>query len=363
MPNGFAQRFGLALRAATGASGDADSLQVLMHADWRSGEDLWGRPILVGLGSPNSKPFNRAAQIRVLEWLQAGSWMDAYALADEPPADLKTMERHLLEFVRAHGAVTVELAGELTAIEQRRHALATFPKVFGLTGRWNFTDVTGTPVTPEMVLQSRSIPVEWSSDGPRSSSPEDVPGATVQLVDLLADLCYLRVGLLLTFAARSADATEIQRAVDLTRSLGMGETSDDAESEPERDLDVLARVWMVHKASELRAEARFDVLRPFAPATIGVRPTTPLQLLWLSLAVAGGAVEPPIPIDGFYRCSYPPCQRLFHSPRRRTKGENVFCSKRCGQSFWATKRVKEMRAADRERKARDRGGEQDEQTT
>ena len=94
-----------------------------------------------------------------------------------------------------------------------------------------------------------------------------------------------------------------------------------------------------------------DQGNPFAPARITVRATTPAQFLWVSLGATCGAIEPPFPVEGFYRCSYDVCGRLFFSEQARTKGENVFCSPRCGKSFWATKRMREKRAEERAKKS------------
>ena len=85
-----------------------------------------------------------------------------------------------------------------------------------------------------------------------------------------------------------------------------------------------------------------DPLRHFVP---GNRPTFPLQLVMLAIAVGAGAVDAPLP--ALQICDYKPCGRTFAANRSGSRGSHCFCSPRCGKRFHATKHTYAKRAAAR----------------
>ena len=87
--------------------------------------------------------------------------------------------------------------------------------------------------------------------------------------------------------------------------------------------------------------------RHFYPAS---RPTSPIQLVMLTIAVGAGAVEAALP--ALQVCDYKPCARIFVANRSGSRGSYRFCSPRCGKRFHATKHTYAKRAAERAEKQR-----------
>ena len=85
-----------------------------------------------------------------------------------------------------------------------------------------------------------------------------------------------------------------------------------------------------------------EPLRHFYP---GSPPTSPLQLVMLTIAVGAGAVEAALP--ALQVCDYKPCGRIFVANRSGSRGSYRFCSPRCGKRFHSTKNTYAKRAAKR----------------
>jgi len=78
----------------------------------------------------------------------------------------------------------------------------------------------------------------------------------------------------------------------------------------------------------------------------GVAPgsVSPLHEVFFVIALSVGALDPPYPLPGVYRCAYHRCQRVFLSKKIRVSGKLRFCCPEHGKRFYAARRMKEKAA-------------------
>lgn len=181
--------------------------------------------------------------------------------------------------------------------------------------------------------------LQQEPDQTEDSVTVDEAALTAALGDLSAALM-----LVLTIARHGPDRglRELeQRQPDLVRMM-----REAIESEGERrSSSQLVRSWIttymnVEQFRMVLVESDGD-----RPARVEARPSSAIQLLWLMLAVTIGVIEPPSNLPGVHRCDY--CDSLFFGDRSGVRGEHVFCSERHGKSFWAQRRMREKRAAEK----------------
>jgi hypothetical protein len=87
-----------------------------------------------------------------------------------------------------------------------------------------------------------------------------------------------------------------------------------------------------------------------AQLRLAFRPKSAFQRAWVTLAATAGILDLPFEVNGLFRCDYPRCGRWFFHDQIAVKGENRFCSVRCGKSYHAAIATRRRRAAEKQRR-------------
>ena len=206
----------------------------------------------------------------------------------------------------------------------------------------------------------RGTLVERARDEFRRRRGEDVDDPrplAITATELTLHLMRLRQAL---------DIVAMVRAGDERGAMARIEAWDDDSAEilleSARDLEVaedevpayVVKSWLAFQVMFEGLETVVVPDRPGLPARLAYRPATAAHLLWLMLAVSLNALEPPFEVPGVHRCAN--CDSVFIADRSGVRGENVFCSPRCGRGFHARKRMREKRAAEKAARAETRTG-------
>ncbi len=346
-------------RAAMGRISDALNLyahvEVAMAERWWAAHSGFDGP-LEFVGSPrlHYREFDREALESFSTWLEGATWLEAFQ--DLTVEDL--IER-LIEMLSTFGAVSLPAQRK-----PPRLRLGPLGAIIGPAGReiarhqvlLNFGI---RPLSPEATALALLGGARQLSDEelvlPDSGAP-----LYIRVVDLLYDLICLRDALLLGFDVSSGRWDQARERLNrLFPAENFAATiaglQKDEHVYDDEIPDLLARLWIsAHLGrGELRATVKPELR---GPGRIVLTGATALQQVWLGIAVTVGAIDPPVPIDGIYRCAYQACRRTF-TGRRRPAGTLPFCSKRHGKSYWAAKATRERRQREKEHNHKEEPGD------
>jgi hypothetical protein len=179
------------------------------------------------------------------------------------------------------------------------------------------------------------------------SHPETLDGEQLPAVDALwlaRQLSSLRKSLLFTLAMRNyekptefyarlekqIDAIDPEAGDALRQTFG---SADDSHS-------ALARMFLLADRTVIDVSPLISADSPGGPLRTNVEPYTPQQVIWFTIALSAGAIVPPSPMSGVFRCGYQLCQKLFVSKRLGVGGTHRFCSVAHGKRFHAARRMK-----------------------
>jgi hypothetical protein len=171
-----------------------------------------------------------------------------------------------------------------------------------------------------------------------------VPSGRASLAAIIDTLAELRWALLLAQAIR---LEEHQSLAQFTAQLNPGHWERLAPYDPRfiraprRDIGA-ARLWF---SARMLSEGLtpYKVDRFSGPFRMQASPATPLQFLWVTLAVAAGAILPPGGATNLRTCAYKPCQLTLVVSPQRVRGEARFCGDRCRLAFNAVRATRERR--------------------
>jgi hypothetical protein len=308
------------------AGGDSapTGLRVLNSEYWEIGGDPDGH-WLVGAGERSEHAVSSESQVEFVGWLIDACWLDG---VPEKLSD-RAWRNEAIAAIR-------QLHDQLGAVSLRCPPLAT--------------------QVPASAHRLSRLATTTASDLHGAEPAE----AAVHIEELILDLSLLRRGLLLSFAATRSDSAAVhqQLAIDRMSKKIAPEFLESAASGADGARSA-ARTWLALAISiQLGRHALEVTLRPApdpGPARFELRPRTALDALWLAASVSVGAIEPPFPISGVFKCDYPVCGRVFFGDRAHSRGQNRFCSNSCGKRFHAARSTTKQREAWKEAR-RARGG-------
>jgi hypothetical protein len=280
--------------------------------------------------------------------LLAGKRPEAYR-----PFTVEDVEYVFAYLARASWLTTADLLGA-----RRAAAVRSTIELLDAAGDLGFSGVT-----PDFTAgEPRPIPVEESThrvfqdvralgsdhfahllDG-MEDNLHRVPSGRASLAAIIDTLAELRWALLLAQAIR---LEEHQSLAQFTAQLNPGHWERLAPYDPRfiraprRDIGA-TRLWfsarMLSEGLTPYKEDRFS-----GPFRLEGAPATPLQFLWVTLAVAAGAILPPVGATNLRTCAYEPCQLTLVVSPQRVRGEARFCGDRCRLAFNAARATRESR--------------------
>lgn len=177
---------------------------------------------------------------------------------------------------------------------------------------------------------------------------EPGPAGYIDLPSLVARLAALRRALLFAFRLRDVDSPErfwelLEHEIAvLDESLLAAMTAHFGDSDAARS--VLARVWFLTLLNSMGLGKVVGMGGPGEPVRVDPGPRTPEQEVWFTIALSIGALIPPYPLPGVYRCAYHRCRRVFTSAKTGVSGHRRFCCPEHGKRFYAARRMKEKAA-------------------
>lgn len=180
------------------------------------------------------------------------------------------------------------------------------------------------------------------------SVPVQFPGGDVaraiSVMQFARDMISLRnaVGVSLAFQSLESPAAFFQHIESgLERSLpGAMAQLDELLGQGTVPGYAFVRLAMVQNMGWLLDGRLLPPSEPGGPMSVAQGEVTPLFQIWLMAAVSVGAIVPPYPIPGLFRCSYHRCGRVFLSRKLGVGGTLRFCSKQHGQRYHAARHMK-----------------------
>lgn len=160
--------------------------------------------------------------------------------------------------------------------------------------------------------------------------------AKASLAGIAEDLAELRRAWLVAKAVRERDESFLE-AFNARHNPGHWDRLapfDSRFASGSRRQAAAARVWFANRLGA-RGLTPWKVGRFSGPHRLDAPPCSPLGLLWAALAVAAGAIRPPVSAKGLVTCAYEPCQIAAIVRPQRVRGSHRFCSESCRQSFHA----------------------------
>jgi len=300
------QAFEARLRRMLGYDVQAPSPRTTRFDAWEAREttvdgDSISRLWVLGRGTPRLVEFDAEAREAAINWLGSddSAWLDGLRLTFPPGEDVDYPEH----------------------MPDMQQATATLVRLFNLAGDLGM----GVPV--RLAGQNRHA--------------VDVYGWAYRLWSLRAALmmALARLGFEISgivppslgFALEARDPGPVSEAEDLYDRA--------------RDMHaVLGRFFILSGMEWLisgRLVAPHQLGEPFGVAPGSV---SPLHEVFFVIALSVGALDPPYPLPGVYRCAYHRCQRVFLSKKIRVSGKLRFCCPEHGKRFYAARRMKEKAA-------------------
>lgn len=284
--------------------------QTLRFPEWsffvrETDEPAAPRYLVVGRGDPELIQFDAAAREAAIRWLASdgAAWLDVMAqhrlaargLVPEPASlpDDAYVESSFLELLSAAG--DLGLATETLLDNRRVHAIAF------LDAAWRLSSVRSIVL---LALAFRSV---------------EKPTALFSAVES---------------EMAAGDPSVLSQ---LREFLGPGHATGVA----------FPRLFMLAGMDWLLADRLFEPESIFDPLRVVPGPLSPLLDIWLVAAVSVGAIVPPYPLPGVFRCEYHLCGKVFVSNRRGVVGHRRFCCPEHGKRFYAARRMKEKAARTR----------------
>ncbi len=202
-------------------------------------------------------------------------------------------------------------------------------------------DRAGSILGPKASRASDDASAASAADGGR----DDLFVTAIELFDALAHLRSALRAVELWQSGRESEVESTLRASfsslydDITTSIAAAKVPEAVRPH------VRLKQWLVFELQAQRFETVVFLEGLNEPARISFRPTSAVQLLWLTLAVTARALDPPFATGGFYRCDY--CNETFVADRSHARGTHIFCSPEHGRNFHARQSMRKKRAAAR----------------
>ncbi len=242
------------------------------------------------------------------------------------------------------GHVVLEPRGQCRSLPLEGRILQGFLRQL-LSDDWRLDTVAGLPRPDAEAVLAGALLTSYGDLGYQAAADGVVAPRAV-----LRSIAALRMGLRVVRFLPEESAGELETFICAERP--------DAEELLQQLLTRTHRVEAVRRVAQLvLLEAANREGLEFAPANpeathfaLVKAPATPLQFIWSALLIGGRATLPERDVPGIYACDYQRCGEIFVRSSRRVRGERRFCSKLCGQKYWATRTTQKSRAEDRRKK-------------
>lgn len=275
-------------------------------------------PFVVSDGEVRRSPFDLDAQLKAFEWLRQADWLDREDWIDRWQTTEDEQIALLLAAVADLGAITLSEPP---------------PRPFVAGPRGEFVGRDGHTVSPEQVV----LEAGWR----KVAEPPLDPRTFIPALNFRVELGLLRKALLVAMYMSAGDDRWRAQVRDSDSPLDIKPLR--FETSPVVDRTVRAvQVWFALHIG--REDLRTFPVSSGGKIKLFLRPASPRQQLWLSLAVTAGVLDPPFPVPGLFTCSYQKCGRPFLSPKTGVRGSLRFCSERHGKSYYAVQATNRRRA-------------------